>query len=151
MFEEIVKDVTTVESGVVLHGCNCSGGFGSGVAGAIRKKWPHVYEAFMENGVGEDLLGTTEFLLESENIGLVIANGYTQVKYGSDGTRYADPAAVESCVNAGVEYADAFDKPLYMPKIGCGLGGLSWEDEVKPIVEKVSLKFPKVNIYICDL
>ena len=53
VIKEIQKDITTVEEGVVLHGCNCSGGFGSGVAGAIRKKWPDVYEMFKENGTGK--------------------------------------------------------------------------------------------------
>lgn len=151
MIKEITKDLTTVEEGVVLHGCNCVGGFGSGVAGAIRRKWPDVYEAFKENGVGEELLGTTEFLMRSTRPRLVVANGYTQINCGNDGKRYADLDAVNSCVKAGVEYADAFDLPLYMPKIGCGLGGLSWDDEVKTIIENASQEFPNVNIFICDI
>jgi len=151
LIKKITKDVTTVEEGLILHGCNCVGGFGSGVAGAIRRKWPDVYEAFKENGVGEHLLGTTEFLVLSDRQRLVVANGYTQVNCGNDGKRYANIDAVENCTLAAVEYADAFDLPLYMPKIGCGLGGLSWEDEVKEVVLKVSSEFPDVNIFICDL
>ncbi len=151
MIEYIQKDVTTVEEGVVLHGCNCSGGFGSGVAGAIRRKWPDVAEAFMENGTGADLLGTTDFIMSATRPRLVVANGYTQEFFGGDGKKYADANAVNKCVMAAVEYADAFDLPLYMPMIGCGLGGLSWENDVKPIVEKVSLEFPDVNISVCDL
>jgi len=151
MIKEITKDITTVEKGVVLHGCNCSGGFGSGVAGAIRRKWPDVYKAFKENGVGETLLGCTDFIIRCDRPRLVIANGYTQLYYGNDGKKYADIDAVEKCTLAAVEYADAFNLPLYMPKIGCGLGGLSWDDEVKQVVENASLKFPDVNIFICDL
>lgn len=151
MIKYIKKDITTINSGVILHGCNTVGAFGAGVAGAIRCKWPHAYKAFKENGVGEHLLGTTEFLLRSKEPGLVIANGYTQLRCGNDGQRYADVDAVNCCIKAGVEYADAFDMPIYMPKIGCGLGGLSWHDEVKLIVEKVSQEFPDVNIFICEL
>ena len=151
MIEYITKDITTVEKGVILQGVNTSGAMGSGIALAIMRKWPHVYESYKENGTGIELLGTTEFLLRNEEIGLVIANGYTQVNYGNDGKRYADLDAVNSCVKAGVEYADAFDLPLYMPKIGCGLGGLSWDDEVKTIVENASQEFPNVNIFICDI
>jgi len=152
MIEEIQKDITTVEDGVILHGCNCSGNaYNAGVAGAIRRKWPFAYESYKENGGGKHLLGTTEFLLNGDNIPLVVANGYTQVNYGSDGQRYASLDAVKSCVLAAIEYADVFEKDLYLPKIGCGLGGLSWEDEVKPIIEMASREFSGVNIFICDL
>jgi len=151
VIKEITKDVTTVEEGVVLHGCNCVGGFGSGVAGAIRRKWPDVYEAFKENGIGPHLLGSTDFIMRSDRPRLVIANGYTQQYCGNDGRRYAEIDAVAKCAAAAIEYADAFDLPLYMPKIGCGLGGLSWEDEVKDVIEMASSEFPDVNIFICDL
>ena len=147
----IIKDLTTLEEGdgVIYHGCNCVGGFGSGVAGAIRRKWPHAYEAFKENGVGEHLLGQANLLLY---VGYpVIVNAYTQLMCGNDGKRYADPAAIEKTLKATAEYADTAGKDIYMPQVGCGLGGLSWEDEVLPIVEKVSSEFPNLNIHICDI
>jgi hypothetical protein len=38
-----------------------------------------------------------------------------------------------------------------MPKLGCGNGGLDWENEVKPIVEKYLKKSPiNVSIYEFD-
>jgi len=43
MISIIKKDVTTVTKGVVAHGVNCQGAMGSGVAGAIRRKWPSVF------------------------------------------------------------------------------------------------------------
>lgn len=151
MIDYIIKDLTTVEEGegVIYHGCNCVGGYGSGVAGAIRRKWPHAYEAFKENGVGEHLLGRANLLLYSGFP--VIVNAYTQVFCGNDGKRYADPDAIEKTLMSTAEYADTSGKDIYMPKVGCGLGGLSWEDEVLPIVEKVSSEFPNLNIHICDI
>jgi len=151
MIDYITKDITTVEEGdgIIYHGCNCVGGFGSGVAGAIRNKWPQVYEAFKDNGVGEDLLGTMDMLLYANQP--VIVNAYTQRTCGYDGKRYADPEAIESTLMPTAEYADAAECDIYMPKVGCGLGGLSWEDEILPIVEKVSSKFPNLNIHICDI
>lgn len=147
----LTKDITTVDKGVIVHGCNCSGGFGSGVAGAIRKKWPYAYEAHKEMGVGEELLGTVNILLRvTEDV--VIVNGYTQVKYGRDGKRYADVAAIYKVLSQTAEFVDGGGyKDLYMPKIGAGLGGLDWETEVLPIVEMVSSEFPDVNIHICDI
>lgn len=148
----LIKDITTVTKGVIVHGCNCSGGFGSGVAGAIKKKWPHAYEAHKEAGVGEDLLGGVNILLRCETDVPVIVNGYTQIAYGYDGKRYADPDAIRKVLEATAEYADAAGNyDVYMPKIGGTRGGLNWEEEVLPIVKKVSSDFPKLNIHICDI
>jgi len=151
VIDYITKDLTTVTEGgnIIYHGCNCSGGYGSGVAGAIRKKWPRAYEAFKENGVGEDLLGQCNMLLYSGQP--VIVNAYTQLTYGHGNKKYADLYAIESTLMQTAEYADAAKCEIYMPKVGCGLGGLCWEDEVLPIVEKVSSKFPNLNIHICDI
>jgi len=152
MIDYITKDLTTVTKGIVVHGCNCVGGFGSGVAGAIRKKWPHAYEAFRESGVGEDLLGGVNILLRIETDVPVIVNGYTQLTCGYDGKRYADPEAIQKVLEQTAEFAGGCSyTDIYMPQIGCGLGGLSWEDEVLPIVEKVSSDFPNLNIHICDI
>lgn len=151
VIDYITKDLTTVEEvgNLIYHGCNCVGGYGSGVAGAIRRKWPRAYEAFKENGVGEHLLGQCNMLLYAGQP--VIVNAYTQIHCGSDGKRYADPDAIEFSLMQTAEYADINEREIYMPKVGCGLGGLSWEDEVLPIVEKVSSEFPNLNIHICDI
>lgn len=156
MIEYLTKDLTTVTNGVILHGCNCSGAFGSGVAGAIRWKWPEVYEAFKRNGIGKELLRTVDFnIIVERNDGVkppvIVANGYTQEFYGNDGKKYADLEAVASCLNIATIYCHTFDYDLFLPKIGCGLGGLSWEDEVKPLIEKASSNFPRVNIFVCDI
>jgi len=152
MIDYITKNLVTVkeDEGIVFHGCNCVGGFGSGVAGAIRRKFPHVYEAFKQRGVGKHLLGRVDIIVKAGYP--IIANGYTQLTCGHDGNRYADPVAVEKTLYVVANYISTGDLvDIYMPKIGCGLGGLSWEDEVLPIVEKVSLEFPDLNIHICDI
>lgn len=156
MIEYLTKDLTTVTNGVILHGCNCSGGFGSGVAGAIRRKWPKVYEAFQKNGSGKGLLGTVDFVpifnhCDGHKPEIVVVNGYTQEFYGADGKRYADLDAVSKCIFDALLYCDGMSYDFYMPQIGCGLGGLSWDNEVKPLIEKASSNFPGVNIFICDI
>jgi O-acetyl-ADP-ribose deacetylase (regulator of RNase III) len=146
----LIKDITTVDDGVIVHGCNCVGGFGSGVAGAIRRKWPMVHASFTANGTGGQLLGTTQ-ILEDVVENVTVINGYTQLTCGYDGQRYADPDAIQAVLLSAANHANIYDKDLYMPKIGAGLGGLDWETEVLPIVELVSSEFPNVNIHICDI
>jgi len=151
MYTEITKNLVTVEEGMILHGCNCSGGFGSGVAAAVRSHWPSVYEEFKKNGTGKDKLGTIQMILVSESPDVVVVNGYTQEFYGPGDKKYADVDAITSCLDTTLYFCEMHELDLYMPKIGCGLGGLSWKDEVEPIISNASEKFNGVNIFICDL
>jgi len=135
--------------GIIVHGCNASGAFGSGVAGAIRRKWPQVYKAFMENGTGFDLMGTVQLNQISANF--YVANGYTQLNFGADGKRYADINSVWRVMTAAFFWADHYGLPLYAPMIGCGLGGLDWDTEIKTIFETVNENFPEISLTVCYL
>lgn len=146
--KEIKKDLTTVEEGIVAHGCNCSGGFGSGIAGAIKNQWPCVAIEFRGNGTGPELLGTIQVVQIAQD--LVVANCYTQVNYGPGDRRYASPEAIEACCRQLVEMAELSGLPLYIAKIGCGLGGLSWEHEVIEIYEAV-FNDADIDVYVCDI
>lgn len=151
MIQYIKGDITEVTSGLVLHGTNCTGGFGSGVAGAIRKKWPKVYANFCLAGTGAHLLGKFKPTEVTEE--LTVANCYTQMNFGSDGRRYASPQAVEQALFAAYEYAQLVGiKTVHLPKIGCGLGGLSWEDEIEPIVSAIIEDYSDIEtkVYYID-
>jgi len=146
--EEIKKDLTTVTEGIVAHGCNCSGGFGSGIAAAVKNKWPVVAIRFRENGTGEKLLGTIDAVELAQD--LIVVNCYTQEFYGPGDKRYADPWSIEACLYQLLDLAVEKNMDLYIAKIGCGLGGLSWEHEVKEIYEAVLEEY-NVNVYVCDI
>ena len=146
--EEIIKDLTTVETGLIAHGCNCQGAFGSGIAGAIRKKWPNIFVGFLNHGIGKDLLGTIDTIPVDND--LAVINCYTQEFYGPGDKKYADLEAVANCVFQAIDVAQRLDRDLYIAKIGCGLGGLDWDTEVKPLYEKIFAGVD-VNVYVCDL
>lgn len=151
MMEYIIKDVTDVALGIIAHGVNCQHAMGSGVAGAIKKKWPIVYEKFMEAPKGKTMLGTVDLIAVTTDDSLFVANCYTQNFYGYGGGRYADPEAVAKCLYTVFRLADGLTLPVYMPKIGCGLGGLDWEADVLPSINYHMGTFPRVQVYICDL
>lgn len=153
MINYIKKDVTTVDRGVVVHGVNCQGVMGSGVALAVKKKWPRAFERYVKVcemvSDKEDLLGLAHMVLVTE--GVYVGNLFTQVKYGKDGKKYAVKEAVEMALGDALMHARAMRLPLYMPKIGCGLGGLDWKREVKPIVEHLADEYKDVEINVCDI
>lgn len=137
MMREIEQNITELEWGVIVHGCNCSGGFGSGVAGAIKEKWPIVAKVFHATPPCPELLGGIQVVRIQEE--LFVINAFTQINYGSDGLRYADPMAIQETLKSAIRFATKTNLDLYVPRIGCGLGGLSWEKEVKPLFETLAL------------
>lgn len=150
MLTYIKKDITSVIFGIIAHGVNCSGAMNSGVAGAIRKKWPIVAEQYHDHvGIRNlTLLGSCQ-LVEITPDMLYVANCFTQLFYGRDGGVYADSAAIRESLNIVYQYASHYELPVYLPRIGCGLGGLSWFDEVEPIVANIT-KQANIKTFICD-
>lgn len=150
MLKYINQDITTVELGIVAHGVNCQHAMNSGVAKAIREKWPIVYEKYMEQPYGKTMLGTAHLIAIYENDSLFVANCYTQVFYGRGG-RFAGPQAIRQSLGQVCKMADFYDLPVYIPKIGCGLGGLDWESEVEPIVQSLADRYERINIFVCEV
>ena len=151
MIYYVKKDITHIGMGVVCHGVNCQHKMASGVAKAIRAKWPVVYDAFMNNYKGKTVLGTAQIISVSEDDSLWVANCYTQLFYGYGGGKYADADAVKQSLTQVAKFADSLSLPVYMPRIGCGLGGLDWEKDVEPIVEELSEQYDRITFGVCDL
>ncbi|MCX7124498.1 MAG: macro domain-containing protein, partial [Gammaproteobacteria bacterium] len=83
---------------------------------------------------------------------LFVLNCWTQDNYGYDNEIYASALAIEMCLESVMIFAvEKGIKKIYSPKIGCGLGGLNWEDDVKPIFNKIEQKYKNSQITICNL
>ncbi len=148
MIEFENRDITTVTHGIVGHGVNCSHGFGSGVAGAIKKRHPIVRKRFMDMPSGAKMLGTTHIIVINDD--LTYANLYTQVNYGYDGKKYADLDAVKKCLYDLFMYATTMDiTDVYLPQIGCKRGGLDWDTQVFPVINSLAEQFKQLKITIC--
>lgn len=149
MIHVINKDITTVEQGVIIHGVNCQRAMGSGVALALLTAFPVVYQAYMSLKIEDMKLGKTQLVPIRPD--LFVVNAFTQFYFGADGQRYANSIAIKDCIYQAAQFCDEQGlKYLYAPKIGCGLGGLDWEKEVKPHFEELATLFPNINIVICE-
>lgn len=158
MLNYIKMNAVDVNEGILAHGCNIMGVMDAGIALAIREKWPQVFEQykdvcemFSETDEESELLGVVDMVRISEEPSLMVANCITHGGIGIGGI-YADIFAVEMSLNKVVEYArvEGIDT-IYMPKIGCGLGGLKWDEDVKPIVEEISENNSDLTINIIDI
>jgi len=146
----ITRNITTVTFGVIAQGVNCSGAMNSGVAKAIKDTWPVVSERYHElvHGGNLGLIGTCQ-LVEIDSDTLYVANCFTQKFYGRSG-RFAIPTAIASSLHLVKAYSSYYGLPVIMPKIGCGLGGLNWDSEVRDIVEDTFANHDQ-DIYVCGL
>jgi O-acetyl-ADP-ribose deacetylase (regulator of RNase III) len=147
--EFIKSDITLINRGIIAHGVNCQRTMGSGVAKAIKDKWPVVYEEYMKYPKGRENLGKVNFVPVTANIW--VANCFTQIYYGrNSNTKYASPIAIRNCMLSVFPFASSNETPVCLPKIGCGLGGLSWKEEVEPIIQEMEDRF-KVPTLIYEI
>lgn len=139
------QDITTVKNGIVIHGVNCQGAMGSGVAKAIKDKWPIIYSKYLDNGKGRHLLGTCHIITVSDD--LYVGNCYTQEFFGAGEKKYASVEAIKSSLEGVFSWASTLGLTIHSPMIGCGLGGLTWE-EVKPVYEAAIKKHEYGDVII---
>jgi O-acetyl-ADP-ribose deacetylase (regulator of RNase III) len=126
---------------IIVHGVNCQGAMNSGVARAIREKWPEVYQSY------ENYFITTprQTLLGSVNVvqiepTLIVINGFTQEFYGKDEKQYVSYEALRLVFEkaARLQGWKKLYHQIYFPKIGAGLGGGDWNIISKIIEESLS-------------
>lgn len=140
----INQDITTVETGVIGHQCNCQGVMGAGVALAIRNKWPKAYDGYMHAHKQHKLILGMGITVEvKEEPPLFVMHLCGQSHFGNRGifTDYeALSDALSNMKNFQKDYASVYDDKilqLYLPYgIGCGLAGGDWKI-VESIIESI--------------
>ncbi|MBT0963443.1 macro domain-containing protein [Denitromonas iodatirespirans] len=128
-------DLLEVDTGIIVHGCNAQGVMGSGVAKAIRARWPEAFEVYQAAHDSPDglQLGSVSFIQVGKH--LWVANAITQRFYGRDHRRYVDYDAVQNCFEQVARFSQNNDAlSIHFPLIGCGLGGGRWSEVAPRIV-----------------
>lgn len=110
---------------VICHQVNCQGKMNSGVAKAIREKWPEVYDRYRVKYECEvDLLGTIQPVII--NAHKAVINMFAQYNYGYDGRRYTSYDAFWSCLGEIKKYLNPGTTIAFPRYIGCVRGGANW-------------------------
>ena len=127
----------------IVHGCNCMGVMGSGVAKIVKDQYPEAYAQYLKKHQKTGLiLGEIQFINSNNKI---IINAMTQDGYGKTSDRYANYEAIAQVFEKINDYFYLIsDGVIAMPMIGAGLANGDWgvisaiiESEltvVKPVV-----------------
>jgi O-acetyl-ADP-ribose deacetylase (regulator of RNase III) len=116
------------------HGCNCQGVMGAGIALEFRDRYPEMFAEYRKRcRDGSFNLGSC-FAWKAPS-GQMIYNLGTQIRPG----RYATLESVEVALTTMLRISGMNNPPghlIAIPRIGCGLGGLNWND-VRLVIERV--------------
>lgn len=140
---------------IIVHGCNAHGVMGSGVALAVKQKWPGAFEEYRAfvgkfkkfSGSKYELLGKViPFAIEEDN--LLIANAITQENFGRSGERYVSYSAIDTAFRSITQIASKFNSvAIHYPLIGAGLGGGDWAI-ISNIIDSNMNEFPDLDHYL---
>lgn len=143
-------DVLNAPQSLIVHQCNAQDTMGSGVAKAIRAKYPQAYEEYVDYFKGipkKDRMGMVQYTsIHSTEPGgnKIICNLIGQYDYLPRGIRHTNYDALEM---GFLDIKLTYPGDIAMPKIGCGLGGGDWKI-VSAIIESV---FDDRDVYIYEL
>lgn len=158
---DLLELASSGQAKVIVHGCNCFHAMGSGIAGALAKRFPQiprVDEKSTKKGDPSKLGGWSEALVTEEVTYQLTHGGY----YGTSKklkepftcinlyTQFVPgPDFIESVFTHGLkELNKAFSgQTLWFPKIGCGIGGGNWER----VEELMLTHLPDVDVVVVVL
>lgn len=122
----IKQDITTVETGIIVHQVNCQGVMGSGVAKSIKDRWNVVekeYKQFIKNSY-DSLLGHSNIVKVKSY--LYVVNFFGQDFYGVE-KRHTDYDAWKigmPRLKKLINNDNLVDLKVYFPyNVGCDRGG----------------------------
>jgi O-acetyl-ADP-ribose deacetylase (regulator of RNase III)/uncharacterized protein YwgA len=129
MFKALIGDLFATKAQTRVNTVNCVGIMGKGVAQEFKKRYPAMFEDYAERCERKQVRPGEPYLFRDRS-GVLIVNFPTKDHWRSP-SRLAD-------IERGLDYfaqhyAEWGVKSVAFPPLGCGNGGLSWE-EVGPLM-----------------
>jgi len=151
MIRFIKGDILSSTSEALVNPVNCVGVMGAGLAKSFKDKYNDITDYFMSNYIFSCKSGYLKpgkilvHFLHSTPVHYIINfptkdhfNDPSKLSYISDG------------LDSLSSIIDSYNiKSISIPKLGCGLGGLKWND-VKSLIVSFSERHPNVNILIYE-
>lgn len=144
MLTYVRTSVLDSDAQTVVNTVNTEGVMGKGIAAVYKRRYPRMYKRYRELcKAGKFKVG--QLWLWKEN-GQWILNFPTK-------TTWRRPSEV-SYIEAGLrKFVDTYEErgitEISFPRLGCGNGGLDWETQVRPVMERYLSRLP-IPVYVHD-
>lgn len=127
----------------IVNPVNTVGVMGAGLALQFRKKYPHMFEEYLKLCHGDRMMpGCVKYVKDRDKIVVLFPTKRHWREHSQ--LRYIEEGLEHFCRT----YAVHGIQSVAFPKLGCGLGGLDWDD-VKLVMENILQEIPiNVQIYV---
>jgi len=142
MITYVVGDLFTSPAKVLVNTVNTVGVMGKGIAYDFKRIYPEMFEEYQKLYKNKELeIGKLDLYKTPHKWILNFPTkehwrGKSKIEYLEDGLR---------------KFTDTYDKKgidsISFPMLGCGYGGLDWEEEVQPLMEEYLRPLP-IDIFI---
>jgi O-acetyl-ADP-ribose deacetylase (regulator of RNase III) len=127
---------------ILVNPVNCVGVMGAGLAKEYKLRYPEMFNHYARSCRSGRLRIGSLHVWEDEHTGKIIVNLPTKHDWRQDSTI----EIVEHGLNALLNSPLLKRHTISLPALGCGLGGLSWQD-VQPVLDEKMGQWPK-QVYV---
>jgi O-acetyl-ADP-ribose deacetylase (regulator of RNase III) len=144
--EHASGNLLTADVDVLVNTVNCVGFMGKGIALQFRQAYPSNFEAYQKACKAERVQLGSMFVTETRELTgpkWIInfpTKGHWRARSRLDDIRRGLEALVAEVRERGI-------RSIAIPPLGCGLGGLNWDD-VRPLIEAAAAAMPDVRVVI---
>lgn len=135
---------------MIAHVCNDIGRWGRGFVLALSARWPEPKQAYCQwhrqRAYNDFGLGAVQLVRVAPDLHVANMIGQRDIR-SSAGLPPIRYDAVETCLASLADHVSAMGATVHMPRIGCGLGGGTW-NKIEPIIhDQLCRRAIPVTIY----
>jgi O-acetyl-ADP-ribose deacetylase (regulator of RNase III) len=141
-------DILRADTEAIVNTVNCVGSMGLGIAAQFKHEYPKNFKAYEAACKRKEIVPGRMFVFETGQLTnpRFIVNFPTK-RHWRNASRVED---IESGLRALVDEVKRRGiKSIAIPPLGCGLGGLDWND-VRPLIECAFEALPEVRTVVFE-
>jgi O-acetyl-ADP-ribose deacetylase (regulator of RNase III) len=141
-------DILRADTEAIVNTVNCVGFMGRGIAAQFKRAYPENFKAYEAACKRKEIVPGRMFVFETSQLTnpRFIVNFPTK-RHWRGASRVED---IESGLRALVDEVKRRGiKSIAIPPLGCGLGGLDWND-VRPLIERAFEALPEVRTVVFE-